>query len=499
MTPRWWLYLASFWTGFGVMGAELGVARMVAPFYGTSTFVWSMVIGAVLGSMTLGNLLGGRLSRGASPRRALLLGLVVAALALALLPLAARPLMGETLAWFSGGRYGALAASALGVSALFGAPMVALGTSGPLILHLSVDEAARAGTIGSRLYALGAAGSLLGTYLSGLLLIPWLGSSATIWLLAGLLAALAALGALPGGARGAGAAALLLAAGASPAALQAPPQAPGLLAYAETPYNIIRVEEDRWKRSLRFNEGFATQSVLPADGSLYLRDVWGHYAAAPAWTRGGRPQRALLLGLGGGSAARSWRTLYPDAEIVGVELDPAVIALGQQYLDSPRDIEAHAADARAWLRGDQRRFDVIVVDAFQFPYIPFHLTTVEFFTALDQHLASGGAVMLNVGRDGDRDEVVHAIARTLREVFPHVALAPVQNQTNAILVATRHPLTEAAGLEALGLPASARLALRRLNRPAPWTPAPGAPVLTDDLAPIEWMTDLTLLRHVLGS
>jgi predicted MFS family arabinose efflux permease len=103
MTPRWWLYLASFWTGFGVMGAELGVARMVAPFYGTSTFVWSMVIGAVLGSMTLGNLLGGRLSRGASPRRALLLGLVVAALALALLPLAARPLMGETLAWFSGG------------------------------------------------------------------------------------------------------------------------------------------------------------------------------------------------------------------------------------------------------------------------------------------------------------------------------------------------------------------------------------------------------------
>jgi spermidine synthase len=498
---RRWLYVASALTGFGVMGAELGVARMVAPFYGTSTFVWSMVIGAVLGSMTLGHLLGGRLSRGAGPGRALLVALGVAALALLLLPLAARPLMGGTLDWFQGGSYGLLGASALGVSALFGAPMVALGTTGPLILHLALDDTAQAGTVGARLYALGAGGSLLGTYLSGLVLIPWLGSTWTVWLLALVLGLLAASGLwlrrAAGKATVAGLIWVALVGGAAWGSQQTE-AAEGVLEERETLYNYVRVEESRWRRSLRFNEGYAVQSVLPADGSLYLRDVWGHYAMAPAWTTGGAPSRMLVLGLGGGSVARSWRALYPEAELVGVELDPDVIELGQRYLELPRDIETHAADGRAWLRGQERQFDVILVDAFQFPYIPFHLTTVEFFTELKRRLAPGGVLMINVGRDGNRDQVVHAIARTLSEVFPHLWGAEVRNQSNAILVAAEHPFEEAVGLGALGLPTSARLHLRRLRRLRPWKVQPKAPVLTDDLAPVEWMTDLVLIQHMLG-
>lgn len=496
---RSWLYAASALTGFGVMGAELGVARMVAPFYGTSTFVWSMVIGAVLGSMTLGHLLGGRLSRGDKPQRALLIALALAALALLLLPLAARPLMGGTLEWFQGGSFGLLGASALGVSLLFGAPMVALGTTGPLILHLALDDSSQAGTIGARLYALGAGGSLLGTYLSGLVLIPWLGSAWTVWLLALILGLLAASGVA--WSRGAGKAAAvglawMAVVGAAGWGSQQSEAAEGVLEERETLYNYVRVQEDKWKRALRFNEGYAVQSVLPSNGSLYLRDVWGHYAAAPAWTTHGEPRRMLVLGLGGGSAARSWRALYPEAELVGVELDPDVIELGQRYLELPRDMETHAADGRAWLRGEERQFDVILVDAFQFPYIPFHLATVEFFTELERRLAPGGVLMINVGRDGKRDQVVHAIARTLSEVFPQLWGAEVRNQSNAILVGARHPIGEAVGLEALKLPAQERLRLRKLRRLKPWRLHADAPVLTDDHAPVEWMTDLVLLRHM---
>ena len=496
--PRVWIYAAVALTGLCVMGAELATARLVAPFYGTSTFVWSTIIGAVLGAMALGHLVGGRLSRTRRPMRALVLVLLAAAGSLAALPVAAPPMMESTLEWFVGGRFGILAASLLGVTALIAIPLLALGACSPMLLHLVVGKSDHVGSVASRVYAAGTIGSLVGTYLTGLLLIPWLGTSATIYALAAALMVVALLGAAFSRIFDAWVVGASLIACTPALGLGASQTEAGVVVERETAHNHVSITDSAYRRTMRFNDGYAIQSVLPHDGSLYLDDIWGQFATGPAFLPQTRSRgRLLVLGLGGGSAARNWRELYPGWSIVGVEIDAEVIDLGERYMDMPADIETHAADARSWLRRDERQFDVIIVDAFEFPYIPFHLTTREFFAQVASHLRPEGAVLINVGRDGHRDRLVHAIGRTVRTSFEHLQRANLRNRSNALLVATDHGPENMVGLQALGLRPIYARRLARLRRPEPFEPAERAIVLTDDHAPIEWMTDLTLLEHVL--
>jgi predicted membrane-bound spermidine synthase len=155
----------------------------------------------------------------------------------------------------------------------------------------------------------------------------------------------------------------------------------------------------------------------------------------------------------------------------------------------------HTADARPWLDQSKERFDGIVVDAYRQPYIPFHLVTQEFFRSIRDHLAPGGAVMINVGAPPGHDQALAAIAQTMATVFPVVEQSRV-NDFNTIVWAFR---------DAASAPgAHARLT----GAPQPLTQlcagmaadavriAPTAEPLTDDHAPIEWLTDTALLAYL---
>jgi hypothetical protein len=153
-------------------------------------------------------------------------------------------------------------------------------------------------------------------------------------------------------------------------------------------------------------------------------------------------------------------------------------------------------DGRAFLTRDRRRYDLVVVDAFRFPYVPFQLATCEFFALAREHLEPGGLLMLNVGRKGKSKDVVDALARTLTAAFPHVSAVDVPRATNSILVAAEHPLAASAGIDALGLPPTEAHVLHELAPLRPWTVVPTAPVLTDDDAPVELLTDRVVLREL---
>lgn len=494
--PRWAVDATAFAAGFGGMGAEMAAGRLLAPYLGTSTMVWSLLIAAVLSALTIGAYVGGRLAGRPRSLAICYRGLVGAGLFLALLPNVARPILRGTVAGFHASSVGVLVAGAFTVAVLLVLPVVVLGAVGPVLVHHELRVKGEAGAVAGRLGALGTAGSLLGTLVPGLVLVPWLGTDRTFGVCGALLLAVGVLGAVQARRLLSGVLAAAALVGASSAVAGRIALDAGLLVELESRQNYLRVTERRGVRRLYLNDGYAVQSVANIDGTPYLGKVWGYYALAPGLTRGGPPKSVLVLGLGGGTSARYYRARYPSARIVGVELDAMVVDVARRYFALPEDVEVAIDDGRAFLARDRRRYDLVIVDAFRFPYVPFQLTTREFFLLTRAHLEPGGALLLNVGRSGESKDVVEAVARTLAEAFPHVSGVDVPNAPNTILVGTAHPLTESAGVTALGLPPEEARFLGALARLRRWPTVATAPVLTDDDAPVEALTDRILLREL---
>lgn len=498
---RSYLYAIAFTVGVVVMGAEVTAGRLVAPYFGTSSPVWALIIGAVLASLAAGQLLGGWLSRRQRPTVMVAALLLVSAVLTGLLPLVGRAVLGGGVEMVRAGAMAPIVAAGIGITMILALPMLALGAVGPLLLHQAVERREQAGPVAGKIYALGSIGSLIGTYGAGLVLVPWLGVSRTLWLCAVALAVAGALGlrrkAAAGSAAVASAAALFLLFGS----LDAPPpveKGQTLLHHAESSLNHVRVVEEGGARRLYLNDGYAVQSEYLKDGSLPLYDVWLWYAASPLFTATGSPSSALLLGLGGGTAATMLQRIYPGMEVTGVELDREVVEVGRRFMGLSDDVRVVIDDARAFVGRDDEKYDVIILDAFDFPYIPFQLVTRELFEGLGERLEDGGALMVNVGRYGDRHDVVDAVARTMSEVFPHVRGADVDNESNTMLVATRHGPAADVGADGLGIDRAMAVRFRQIQAIPPWEPEPGAPVLTDDRAPVEMLTDRIVLYSLLG-
>jgi hypothetical protein len=223
--------------------------------------------------------------------------------------------------------------------------------------------------------------------------------------------------------------------------------------------------------------------------------VWDAFLALPPLL--GRPlERVAILGNAGGTTARAMGVYYPDAEIDGVELDPAVSRVGRRYFgmgDNPR-LTVHDVDARPFLRASDGRYDLIVVDAYRQPYVPFYLATREFFRLVREHLTPGGIVALNVAAVPEDRRLVRAVGGTLAAELPQVLEWPAL-RFNTIVLGLTEPLSEAEIERRLssGPPdlASIRELLARDVRPVgvaetPWT---------DDRAPVEWLTDRMIVSY----
>jgi hypothetical protein len=154
-------------------------------------------------------------------------------------------------------------------------------------------------------------------------------------------------------------------------------------------------------------------------------------------------------------------------------------------------------DARPWLEASGGGYDAILVDAYRQPYIPFYLTTEEFFRLVADRLAPGGVVIVNVGHVEGSDKLEQVLGATMAAAFPRVLRDPIAD-TNTLLVGGG-PGISAARLEAVAteLPFDLRpIALAAAARLAPRLP--GGEVYTDDHAPVEWLIDDSLLEYAGG-
>jgi spermidine synthase len=492
------LGLLVFVVGAASLGAEIAAARLMAPFFGASTIVWANTIGVVLVSLSIGYWLGGRVADRHPHREGLSLLVLVAGLAIGLVPFVADPFLDVAVDALDSVSAGAFAGSLIAVSVLVAPPVMLLGAAAPYAIRLAVRTVEESGTVAGRLYAISTAGSLTGTFLSALVLIPLVGTRRT-FLAFGLACALVA---VPGLAR------RRLAAAAVPAAIIVLMLVPvgaikasddgKVLEEVESQYQYARVvEEPDGKRKLELNEGQAVHSVY-RPGSWLTGDYWDELLVLPFAVRDRPPGRIAILGNAAGTTARALGHYFPAARVDGVEIDSELTRLGRRWFDmrNPR-LTVHDEDARPWLRRTDRRFDVIVIDAYRQPYIPFYLATREFFELVRDRLAPSGVVLINVGHPEGEDRLEEVLGATMSAVFPTVLRDPSEDTNTQLLASSTPGSGRRLADSARSLPPDLRLlagATAARLEPA----LDGGTVYTDDRAPVEWLIDRSILDYAAG-
>ena len=481
-----------FVVGTASLGIEIAAARLLAPYFGASTIVWANTIGVVLVALSVGYWFGGRFADRHPHLRGLCLLVLSASLLIAVIPFAARPFLGFSVDAFDTVSIGGFAGSLFGVLVLVAVPVTLLGAAAPWAVRLAVGGVDGSGEVVGRLYAISTAGSLIGTMLSALLLIPWLGTQRTFLVFALALALVAAAGI---GWRSALVPAFLALGLMLPVGTIKGAGGDRVLYEAETVQQYARVvERPDGSRALELNEGQAVHSLY-RPGTYLTGDYWdGHLVLASA-SRRAPPRRIAILGNAGGTVARAFGHFFPGSAVDAVEIDAELTELGRRYLDlrNPR-MRTYAEDARPWLERSAGDYDAIMVDAYRQPYIPFYLTTREFFELTRDRLAPGGIAIVNVGHPEGSDELERVLGRTMASAYPRVLRYPIE-PTNTLLVGGEGVFSAARlARNAAALPAQLRpLALEAAAALEPRLP--GGEVFSDDRAPVEWLVDSSLLEY----
>jgi spermidine synthase len=480
-----------FTGGVGTLATEIAASRLLAPYFGSSTIVWANIIGLILVYLSVGYWLGGKLADRRPEPRVLGATILVAAAGIALTPFVARPILDLTVRGLDAVSVGAVVGSFFAALALFAVPVTLLGAVSPFAIRLALGDVAEAGTVAGRLYALSTVGSIVGTFLSAIVTIPLIGTQRTMLGSAALLVLAAA---LLLGARWqlltvAAAGLLFVPAGTIKAS-------EGLVYETESSYQYIQiVERSDGSRALQLNEGVAVHSVWHPE-SVLTGGEWDMFLLVPPLLD--RPvERMLVIGNAGGTIARAYGELFPDVRIDGVEIDPEVSEAARRYMglgDNP-NLDVVTADGRPYLELTNERYDLIVVDAYRQPYIPFYLATKEFFATARERLTPGGVLALNVAAVPGDERLSRAVGSTLLAAFPQGwRWKPLR--FNELMLGLDRPVSREELVERVeGAPeAVASLVplfqddlepVRRVERP-----------LTDDRAPVEWLTDRMIVEHI---
>ncbi len=532
MRQRFFLIAAVLIGGICSLGIELTASRLLQPFFGSSQLIWANVIGLTLIYLTVGYRLGGRLADRRPEQETLALILLAAGLTTAPIPLIARPILAASASAFTSFSIGVFFGSFFGVLLLLAAPIILLGMVSPFAIRLSMNDVRTAGSTAGSLYALSTIGSIMGTFLPVLLLIPTLGTNLTFYVFALALVTVGALGmrrrmalvAIP-------AVVLLVVLQLGIRGIREPfcrDSGCESLYEQESTYNYIQVASLGPDRSgadrigLILNEGQAIHSIYntrydqtndPAD--LLTNGPWDFFNVAPyVYPNRSKSdvQSLLMIGSAAGTIPKQFLAFYGEnAQIDAVEIDPAIIDIGRKYFameDQERPhYKVHAEDGRVFLHRTPETYDVIGMDAYHQPYIPFHLTTREFFEEVNAHLTPDGVAVVNAGKPGADYRLVHALASTMRTVFPQVFILDVPSFGNSIVIGVKQPVGDGvanfeANTQRMDDPALQRVmqqALTSNSRKLPlreWTQEDAAAVraFTDDWAPVESVIDRIILR-----
>jgi len=489
------LYAAAvFLSSALLMVLELLAARLIAPHVGVSLYTWSAVIGVVLAGLSAGNALGGIWAdrrAGAAAAGTVLLAAGITAL---LIPWLLREVAGSLHAL----QLSILSSSLLLVLCLFFVPALLIGVVTPLLTTLALAHTERPGHVVGMMHALGASGSIIGTFAAAWWLIPWMGSRDLVLLSGAILLLLGGSLFLPlrGWRRQVPALLVVLCAGALGAVVWLSP-ALASPCERESSYFCIRTVDEGRHASVGQMRSLVLDHLLHGtnaeDDGSYLHAPYTQLMRELACRHHHDKDELRMFFVGGGAYTqpRAFSFAQRPVSITVAELDPLVTqtAIERLFLD-PQTMRILHGDARAVLQRlpAHERFEIVVGDAFHDIAVPYHLVTREFAQLVQSRLSDDGVYVLNLVDVYPRGRLMQAMLATLRSVFAHVdvwlhQVPDAPSRVTYVISASNAALPQGAN----------RRTLRSVTAPArSWVritdnlqEAPDVPVLTDDRAPVE--------------
>lgn len=481
-----------FICGALVMIYEITGSRLLSPYLGASTYVWTSLIGVILGALSLGYWLGGKIAD-KKPDLKILASVIFLAGGAVSATILLKDLILSLIAQMP---FGLEIKSIVAALLLFAPASVLLGFVTPYTVKLKMSSLADSGKTVGRLYALSTVGSILGTFLAGFFLIPFVGSEKTLYLIGATLIGLSILLAPFVLTKTNVAVLVLFVMGIFVSELKFYYlRQTEELHDIDTEYSRVQVfrtvEPKTGKpiRALAFDP-FFIQSAMFLDSDELVFDYPKYYHLL----RHFKPdfQNTLLIGGAGYSFPKDYLAKYPKAKIEVVEIDAQMTEIARRFFrlkDDPRLKITHQ-DGRIFLnRAKSGEFDAVLMDAFGSLFsVPFQLTTVEAVEQINRVLKDDGVVIFNVGGalEGDASRFLRAELKTYRRVFPKVYLFKVnandadERLQNLIIVACKEknaaPLSNGGGAETDDL-------LKHLSDKNLDT---DLEILTDDRAPVEY-------------
>ena len=480
------LELVAFITGSLVMILELTGSRVLSPYFGNSIYIWTGLIGIILGFISLGYYYGGLMADKSANPKLLATLLFYASVFTFFIALIKEPFLSFISQVTNGDiRFG----SALAIIILFGPVSFLLGSITPIIAKLRLNNLKSLGQDAGRIYSFSTLGSIFGTFLSGYFLIPNIGNTQTIYFtaLSLLLTSIWINNSLSKSQKTIIATLVLLfILNTRYGYLKI-----NTIADIDTIYNrvLIRQYENQNKkiRTLTIDNSGVQSAIDINKPNKLITDYLVEFANITK--KIDRPQNSLLIGGAGFVFPRFYINNNLGKNIDTVEIDPEMQKIAKKYFlfEASDNIKIITDDARNYPKYANKKYDLIYLDAFSSIVPPYHLTTKEYLQSLSRLLTPKGVLITNLisSTTGKNSQFLTWQASTLKTVFPYVSIYKIElnksasKSQNIILIASNNK-DQISEVESDPIFAKAKLKLDDYldeNK-----------VLTDNFAPVEHLT-----------
>lgn len=440
-----YLYLTEFFAGMSVMAVELGASRLLAPYFSSSQIVWTIIIGTIMIAMALGNIYGGKKADKDPNPDKLYIRILIASVWIAAIPLVGKYIIAgiSALMIFTVSSGFLVWAAFAACFVIFVFPLFLLGTVTPSLVKYTVDSLDDSGKVVGKLGAANTIGSIIGTFVPTFVTIPSVGTSVTFIIFAGILFVLCAIYFISEKRKiiqTSVSLVLIVACGIFGTSNNFAFWEKSLVYEGESVYNYLQVSEDNSRVYLSTNVLFGVQSVYVKNEGL--TGMYYDYAMLAPYMSGVYEKDdfdMLILGMGTGTYATQCERYFGDIDVEGVEIDSKIIDLSRTYFSLSSTIPVVEYDGRAYLAAVDKKYDVIMVDAYQDITIPFQMSSLEFFKMVKAHLNDGGVMVVNLNMRGNGDSDINSyLSDTISAVFDNVYTVDVSGSTNRELFASNN-------------------------------------------------------------